>query len=181
MWQVIVTSDMSQIAARPFVYKGIPENCDKWQITPNRCSYFDYFTSYYINIYYYIYLYSMGVFLRICHLSQVTKSSSPFVYKDCTSKMTCHKPRPPPHAYLQKTGPNLRETGSYLLKIDFYLHEIAELMYTRGRLTSPSAVELYLLASLRWQAAKPSAGVYLFISKCLIGKKTNYLLPVAYS
>ena len=166
MWQVIVTSDMSQIAARPFVYKGIPENCDKWQITPNRRSYFDYFTSYYINIYNNIYLYSMGVFLRICHLSQVTKSSSPFVYKDCTSKMTCHKPRPPPHAYLQKTGPNLRETGSYLLKIDFYLHEIAELktravpphhrglqvhfcfLYTRGRLTSPSAVELYLLASL---------------------------------
>ena len=73
----------------------------------------------------------MGVFLRICHLSQVTKSSSPFVYKDCTSKMTCHKPRPPPHAYLQKTGPNLRETGSYLLKIDFYLHEIAELKNAR--------------------------------------------------
>ena len=96
----------------------------------------------------------MGVFLRICHLSQVTKSSSPFVYKDCTSKMTCHKPRPPPHAYLQKTGPNLRETGSYLLKIDFYLHEIAELktssVYTRGR---------FILASLRWQAAKPSAAV----------------------
>ena len=79
----------------------------------------------------------MGVFLRICHLSQVTKSSSPFVYKDCTSKMTCHKPRPPPHAYLQKTGPNLRETGSYLLKIDFYLHEIAELKNARRASAPP--------------------------------------------